>query len=74
MKKRNTQLMTAAVLGAAALFTGAALAQGTTFLTIGSGSTTGVYFPVATGMAKMINDSGSGIAPTPVPPAAVSST
>ncbi|WP_278911725.1 TAXI family TRAP transporter solute-binding subunit [Deinococcus wulumuqiensis] len=28
------------------------------FITIGSGSTTGVYFPVATGMAKMMNDAG----------------
>jgi len=61
MKNRNKQFMTAAVLGTATLLAGAALAQGTTFLTIGSGSTTGVYFPVATGMAKMINDSGSGI-------------
>ncbi|WP_216317775.1 TAXI family TRAP transporter solute-binding subunit [Deinococcus aestuarii] len=48
---------TALLLGTAAV----ALAQGTTFLTIGSGATTGVYFPVATGMAKLINDSGSGV-------------
>jgi TRAP transporter TAXI family solute receptor len=51
-----------AVGAALALFTlGAALAQGNSFLTIGSGSTTGVYFPVATGMAKMVNDAGSGV-------------
>ncbi len=31
------------------------------FLTIGSGSTTGVYFPVATGMAKLLNDANLGI-------------
>ncbi|MFC4427399.1 TAXI family TRAP transporter solute-binding subunit [Deinococcus navajonensis] len=50
------------VLGALALSVSAvAFAQGSTFLTIGSGSTTGVYFPVATGMAKMINDSGAGL-------------
>ncbi|WP_394649460.1 TAXI family TRAP transporter solute-binding subunit [uncultured Deinococcus sp.] len=51
------------VTGAAlALLTlGAALAQGNAFLTIGSGSTTGVYFPVATGMAKMVNDAGTGV-------------
>ncbi|WP_034384499.1 TAXI family TRAP transporter solute-binding subunit [Deinococcus sp. YIM 77859] len=52
--KRITAVL---LLGTAAL----ALAQGTTFLTIGSGSTTGVYFPVATGMAKMINDAGAGV-------------
>ncbi|AFD25687.1 TAXI family TRAP transporter solute-binding subunit [Deinococcus gobiensis] len=51
------------VTGAAlALLTlGVALAQGNAFLTIGSGSTTGVYFPVATGMAKMVNDAGTGV-------------
>ncbi|WP_019584805.1 TAXI family TRAP transporter solute-binding subunit [Deinococcus apachensis] len=53
MKRITTVLL----LGTAAI----ALAQGTTFLTIGSGSTTGVYFPVATGMAKMINDAGAGV-------------
>ncbi|MGM9320300.1 TAXI family TRAP transporter solute-binding subunit [Deinococcus aquaticus] len=57
MKKSTRQLTAVLVLGTAA----AALAQGTTFLTIGSGSTTGVYFPVATGMAKMLNDAGSGV-------------
>ncbi|WP_102126620.1 TAXI family TRAP transporter solute-binding subunit [Deinococcus planocerae] len=51
------KVLTALLLGSAAV----AFAQGTTFLTIGSGSTTGVYFPVATGMAKLINDSGSGV-------------
>ncbi len=34
-----------------------ALAQ-RVFITIGSGSTTGVYYPVAVGMAKIINDAG----------------
>ncbi|GAA5532416.1 TAXI family TRAP transporter solute-binding subunit [Deinococcus aluminii] len=53
MKRITTVLL----LGTAAV----ALAQGTAFLTIGSGSTTGVYFPVATGMAKMINDAGGGV-------------
>jgi TRAP transporter TAXI family solute receptor len=38
-----------------------ALAQGADFVTIGSGSTTGVYFPVATGMAKMVNDANAGV-------------
>ncbi|GBF04332.1 TRAP transporter solute receptor TAXI family protein [Deinococcus aerius] len=51
------RITTALLLGTAAV----ALAQGTTFLTIGSGSTTGVYFPVATGMAKLINDAGAGV-------------
>lgn len=53
MKRVSTLLL----LGAAAV----AFAQGNTFLTIGSGSTTGVYFPVATGMAKLINDAGAGV-------------
>lgn len=51
------RVTTALLLGTAA----AALAQGNTFLTIGSGATTGVYFPVATGMAKLINDAGAGV-------------
>jgi TRAP transporter TAXI family solute receptor len=31
------------------------------FITIGSGATTGVYFPIATGIAKMINEAGIGL-------------
>lgn len=31
------------------------------FVTIGSGGTTGVYFPVATGIAKLINDANIGV-------------
>ncbi|WP_027882613.1 TAXI family TRAP transporter solute-binding subunit [Meiothermus rufus] len=38
---------------------GAAFAQ--TFITFGSGGTTGVYFPVATGMAKLVNDANIGV-------------
>ncbi|MDR7422006.1 MAG: TAXI family TRAP transporter solute-binding subunit [Armatimonadota bacterium] len=41
-----------------------ALAAGTSaqagFITIGSGATTGVYFPIATGVARMINDANLG--------------
>lgn len=55
--KKTTLLASVLTLGAL----GGALAQGNAFLTIGSGSTTGVYFPVATGMAKMVNDAGSGV-------------
>jgi TRAP transporter TAXI family solute receptor len=47
------------VVLAALAFLGLGLAQ--EFLTIGSGSTTGVYFPVATGMAKLVNDANVGI-------------
>lgn len=57
MKKSIKTVSTLLLLGTAAV----AFAQGTTILTIGSGSTTGVYFPVATGMAKMINDAGAGL-------------
>ncbi|MVN86000.1 TAXI family TRAP transporter solute-binding subunit [Deinococcus sp. HMF7620] len=53
----RTKIAAALLLGTTAV----ALAQGTTFLTIGSGATTGVYFPVATGMAKMVNDAGDGL-------------
>ncbi|MDT7909600.1 MAG: TAXI family TRAP transporter solute-binding subunit [Thermus sp.] len=44
---------------AALAFLGLGLAQ--EFITIGSGSTTGVYFPVATGMAKLVNEANVGI-------------
>src|SRR3546814_17855810 len=43
----------AAVLGLSAA---AALAQTKTFVTIGSGSTTGLYYPTAVGIAKIINE------------------
>lgn len=36
----------------------AAQAQPKTFVTIGSGSTTGLYYPTAVGMAKIVNDAG----------------
>ncbi|RDI95705.1 TRAP transporter substrate-binding protein [Meiothermus sp. QL-1] len=38
---------------------GSALAQ--TFITFGSGGTTGVYFPVATGMARLVNEANIGV-------------
>lgn len=47
------------IIGASLALAASALAQ--EFVTIGSGSTTGVYFPVATGIAKLINDAGVGI-------------
>lgn len=47
------------VLIAAMVFLGLGLGQ--EFLTIGSGATTGVYFPVATGMAKLVNDANVGL-------------
>src|ERR687892_2466016 len=36
-------------------------AQPTTFITIGSGSTTGLYYPTSVGMAKIINEANIGI-------------
>jgi len=36
-------------------------AQAQEFVTIGTGSTTGVYFPIGTGIAKLINDANIGI-------------
>lgn len=57
MKKHHKKLLAVGVLGSLAL----ALAQGSTFITIGSGSTTGVYFPIATGLAKLANDANNGI-------------
>ncbi len=50
MRYRMSLLAILLVLGLAA---GAAAQTG--FITIGSGSTTGVYFPIATGVANMIN-------------------
>lgn len=55
MKKRLKTTLLLSTLGLVSV----AAAQG--FLTIGTGSTTGVYFPVGTGMAKMLNDSGNGL-------------
>ncbi|MBB6098047.1 hypothetical protein HNR42_001470 [Deinobacterium chartae] len=45
---------------AASVAGSSALAQ-REFITIGSGSTTGVYFPIASGMAKLINDANDGL-------------
>lgn len=47
------------VLVVAVLISVTAFAQ--EFITIGSGSTTGVYFPVATGIAKLISDASFGL-------------
>lgn len=58
MNKRTKTALLLASLGLTSVAS-VALAQG--FLTIGTGSTTGVYFPVGTGMAKMVNDSNSGL-------------
>jgi TRAP transporter TAXI family solute receptor len=56
-------MMTAA-LGlamATALATGAASAQSTTFITIGSGSTSGLYYPTAVGIAKILDEADVGL-------------
>lgn len=56
--------MMAAALGlamATALATGAASAQSTTFITIGSGSTSGVYYPTAVGIAKILDEADVGL-------------
>lgn len=47
-----------AAAAALALSATSAAAQPKTFLTIGSGSTTGLYYPTAVGMAKIINEAG----------------
>lgn len=57
MKKKT--LLALGLTAAAAL--GAVTAQGTSFITIGSGATTGVYFPVATGFARLMNDANVGL-------------
>lgn len=48
------------VLGTA-LTTGVASAQSTTFLTIGSGSTSGLYYPTAVGIAKILGEADVGL-------------
>jgi TRAP transporter TAXI family solute receptor len=54
--KAKTVLVALVLVGA--LAAGASAQAG--FLTIGSGATTGVYFPIATGVARMINDANLG--------------
>lgn len=51
------------ISAAAALVVGGtvALAQSQTFITIGSGSTTGLYYPTAVGIAKIVNESDIGV-------------
>lgn len=54
----NKILLGVLLLGGTLTF---AAAQNSQVLTIGTGSTTGVYYPVGSGMAKLINDSKSGL-------------
>jgi TRAP transporter TAXI family solute receptor len=54
--KAKTVLL--ALLAVGALAAGAFAQAG--FITIGSGATTGVYFPIATGVARLINDANLG--------------
>lgn len=54
--KAKTVLVALVLVGA--LAAGASAQAG--FITIGSGATTGVYFPIATGVARMINDANLG--------------
>lgn len=53
--------MTAALLAGAMLFGMTQTAAAKTFITIGSGSTSGLYYPTAVGMAKIINDNAENI-------------
>src|SRR3546814_11263769 len=53
IRLRTFVAVAAAVLGLSAA---AALAQTKTFVTIGSGSTTGLYYPTTVGIAKIINE------------------
>jgi len=47
------------IVAAATLVLGvASMANAKTFITIGSGSTTGLYYPTAVGMAKIVNEAG----------------
>ncbi|AEB11359.1 TAXI family TRAP transporter solute-binding subunit [Marinithermus hydrothermalis] len=55
---KHGKFVLAALLGLA--LGAGALAQ-RTFITIGSGSTTGLYFPTAVGIAKIINDADIGV-------------
>lgn len=53
--------MTVALAASATLFAAAPAASAKTFVTIGSGSTSGLYYPTAVGMAKIVNDAGGDI-------------
>ncbi|HSH84179.1 MAG TPA: TAXI family TRAP transporter solute-binding subunit [Guyparkeria sp.] len=46
---------------ATALTTGVVSAQSTTFITIGSGSTSGLYYPTAVGIAKILGEADVGL-------------
>nr|WP_297459919.1 TAXI family TRAP transporter solute-binding subunit [uncultured Halomonas sp.] len=50
-----------AVAGGLALTTAMAWAQSTSFITIGSGSTSGLYYPTAVGIANILNDADVGL-------------
>ncbi|MES1926626.1 TAXI family TRAP transporter solute-binding subunit [Salinisphaera sp. T31B1] len=49
------------VIAATLVFGVVALAGAKTFITIGSGSTTGLYYPTAVGMAKILNEAGTDV-------------
>jgi TRAP transporter TAXI family solute receptor len=50
----NTKLLAGAVV-AAALSASGALAQGQTFITIGTGGVTGVYYPTGGAICRLVN-------------------
>ncbi|MEX1082078.1 MAG: TAXI family TRAP transporter solute-binding subunit [Halofilum sp. (in: g-proteobacteria)] len=52
--KATAKLLLAAALGL--ILAAPAGAQSTTFITIGSGSTSGLYYPTAVGIARIVND------------------
>lgn len=58
MSKFSIQAGAAAVMATALLATGSALAQKTTFVTIGTGGTTGVYYVVGQSICSLVNRGG----------------
>lgn len=52
---KRTLVMVTAILFGMAMTLGTALAAGTTFVTIGTGGITGVYYPTGGAIAKMVN-------------------
>lgn len=57
----NRWTTTLAAAAALALGATAALSQQQTFITIGSGSTTGLYYPTAVGIAKIVTEANIGV-------------
>ena len=56
LKSKNTLFILSAVLVISLLLSGMVTAQGTTFLSIATGGTSGTYYPIGGALAKVLNE------------------